>query len=82
MAEIILEPVTYSETVDGVAYFPELRDLIVHFKSGGSYVYHNCPPELYERFHKRHPWRRIHADVKALPTERLSKGLTVIRELR
>lgn len=79
--EINLEPVV-SDAVESIKYFPEQRDLIVHFIAGGTYVYHDAPEDLYKRFLKRHPWHRIHAEVKALPTERLSKGLKLIKELR
>lgn len=81
MAEITLEPVV-SDTISGVAYFPEYEDLVVRFRTSAMYVYHGVKPDLYEKFHKRHPWHRIYAEVKAHPYERLSKGLKIIKELR
>jgi hypothetical protein len=74
MTEITMTPVV-SDTIDSYHYSAEYRTLLVHFKSGGVYAYRDCPPELAARLDKRHPWRRIHAEVKALPFERVSKGI-------
>lgn len=74
MTEITMKPVL-SDTIDSYHYDEEYKNLFVHFKSGGFYVYHDCPKALAVRLDKRHPWRRIYADVKALPFDRVSKGI-------
>lgn len=74
MTEITMKPVL-SDTIDSYYYDEGYKNLFVHFVSGGFYVYHDCPKELAARFEKRHPWRRIYAEVKALPFDRVSRGI-------
>lgn len=55
---------TTSETIEAFAYVPEYRDLLVRFKSGGSYKYGNVDEALVKRLRKRHPWHEIGAELR------------------
>lgn len=76
MAEIQLKPVV-SEAISAYHYDPEYKELLIRFRTGAFYVYHDCPKSLADRLDKRHPWHRIFAEVKALPMEKVSQGIKI-----
>lgn len=67
--------VTESETIEAFAYVAPYKDLLVRFKSGGSYVYRDVDPGLVARLRRRHPWHEIGAELRDAskhPFERLA----------
>jgi hypothetical protein len=78
MTEIRMTPVV-SDTLSAVAYFEEYRDLLVRFRTGSIYVYHNVEPGLYRQMMRyNHPWHRVHAEIRDAekhPYELVSKGV-------
>lgn len=53
-----------SDTVERACWVPEYRDLLVEFRSGGRYVYHNVDEPLVKRLRKSHPWHEIGAELR------------------
>lgn len=71
MRELEWFPVN-SDTVEKVAYVPEYKDLLVTFRKGGEYVYHEVPDSLVKKLRgKRHVWSKVRDEITLLPFERL-----------
>lgn len=63
MMNLEFEPVV-SETIAEFAYVPEYRDLVVVFRSGGTYRYKNVDASLVKRLRKPHPWHVVGAELR------------------
>jgi hypothetical protein len=53
-----------SDTVEAFAYEPEYGDLVIRFRSGGSYKYANVDEGLVKALRKNHPWHKIGAELR------------------
>jgi hypothetical protein len=63
-----------SEALDGAAYDPKRRVLIVQFESGSIYEYFDVDRELYDELEaaQPHPWHVVGARVKEHRYRRLA----------
>lgn len=77
MNEIQFQSVVRSDTLDAVAFFPELGDLLVRFKRNNSvYLYKGADETLYKHLVSTpHPWSKFRTVVQSLPYEKVSSGL-------
>jgi hypothetical protein len=55
-----------SGALEGAAYDPETRTLVVRFESGGTYEYYDVDETLYDELVRPepHPWRRVGQRIK------------------
>lgn len=61
-----------SDTVERFAYIPEYKDLLIRFRKGGEYVYHDVPASIPQKLRGRaHVWSKIRDEITAFPYEKL-----------